>query len=178
MARSWHGLPSIVKADREGVESFCQSVAANSLPAHDLDYFPLLCAYSLIQWVLDGKTQGEGYGFPFDRPYVVLAKRLLMLGERLEQIKMIHLRGEWRDNTPLLRLAGELKKISADRGLQKALAAVDLKIQVFDQLRRVMRIAEVGGSAGLNSGSDPIALGPIQKALTQFRTREGVKPLH
>ena len=32
-----------------------------------------------------------------------------------------------------------------------------------------MRIAEVGGSDGLNSGSHPIAVGPIQKAVEQFR---------
>ena len=49
------------------------------------------------------------------------------------------------------------------------LQAIDVKIQVFDQLRQAMRIAEEGGSAGLNSGSDPIALGPIQKAVQKFR---------
>jgi len=46
---------------------------------------------------------------------------------------------------------------------------IEVKIQVFDQLRGAMRIAEVGGSAGLNSGSDPVALGPIQRAVQQFR---------
>jgi hypothetical protein len=46
---------------------------------------------------------------------------------------------------------------------------MEVKSQVFDQLRAAMRIAEVGGSAGLNSGSDPIAMGPIQKAVQEFR---------
>jgi hypothetical protein len=41
-------------------ESFCQSVQADSLPAEGLERFPLLCAYSLIQWVLEGKTHGDG----------------------------------------------------------------------------------------------------------------------
>lgn len=151
------------------VESFCQSVQGGSLPTEQIERFPLLSAYSLIHWVLEGKTQGQGYGFPFDRPHVQFAKRLLVLGQQLDQIKMVHLRGDWRDNIPLLRLSNELKKVSADGSLQRMLQAIDHKTEVFDQLRSAMRIAQVGGSAGLNSGSDQLAMGPIKKALTQFR---------
>jgi hypothetical protein len=123
----------------------------------------------LIQWALEGKTDGEGYGFPFDRPHVEFAKRLRLLGQRLEQIKDIHLRGQWADNKPLFKLSCELKKLSADEGLERMLTTIDHKIQVFDQLRKAMRIAETGGAAGLNSGTDPIPLGPIQKAVEKFR---------
>lgn len=151
------------------VESFYQNVQSHCLPTEKLELFPLLCAYSLIQWVLEGKNQGEGYGFPFDRPHVEFAKRLQVLGQRLEQIKGVHLRGQWEDNKPLLRLSCELKNLTGDEGLQPMLTQIDLKIEVFDRLRRAMRIAEVGGSAGLNSGSHPIAVGPIQKAVEQFR---------
>ena len=151
------------------VENFCHSVQAGCLPAAQLEAFPLLCAYGLIQWTLEGKTDGQGYGFPFDRPHVEFAKRLRVLGQRLEQIKYVNLRGQWADNKPLLRLACELKKVSADEGLQKMLAGIDLKIEVFDQLRSAMRMAEVGGAAGLNSGSRQVAMGPIQKAVEQFR---------
>lgn len=151
------------------IESFYQSIQGNCPPKEALEFFPLLCAYSLIQWTLAGKTEGDGYGFPFDRPYVQLARRLRVLGERLEQIKDIHLRGQWADNKPLLRLSCELKKFCADEGLPRMLAAIDLKIQVFDQLRSAMRIAEVGAAAGLNSGSDPLPMGPIAKAVSQFR---------
>ncbi len=151
------------------IQSFCQSVQGGCLPAAHLESFPLLCAYSLIQWALAGKTEGEGYGFPFDRPHVELAKRLRVLGQRLEQIKGIHLRGRWEDNKPLLRLSCELKHLAADEGLQRMLATIDEKIQVFDQLRSAMRIAEIGGTAGLNSGSDPTAMRPIQNAVEKFR---------
>ena len=142
---------------------------ADCLPSQQLENFPLLCAYSLIQWALEGKTQGEGYGFPFDRPHVQFAKRLRVLGRGLEQIKDIHLRGQWADNKPLFKLSCELKKVSADEGLQKMLTTIDPKIEVFDQLRSAMRVAEAGGAAGLNSGSRPAAMGPIQKAVEQFR---------
>ncbi len=49
-------------------------------------------------------------------------------------------------------LACELKSLCADVGLQRMLTAIELKIEVFDQLRRAMRMAEVGAGAGLNSG--------------------------
>ena len=139
------------------------------MPSQKLELFPVLCAYSLIQWALEGKADGQGYGFPFDRPQVQFAKRLCLVGQRLEQIKDIHLRGHWADNKPLFKLACELKKICADGGLERMLAAIDPKIQVFDQLRGAMRIAEVGGAAGLNSGSRPLAMGPIRMAVQRFR---------
>jgi hypothetical protein len=151
------------------VERFYQNVQGHCLPKDKLELFPLLCAYSLIQWALEGKTDGQGYGFPFDRPHVQFAKRLQVLGQRLEQIKDVHLRGQWADNKPLLKLSCELKKLSADEGLPRMLAAIELKLEVFDRLRSAMRIAQVGGAAGLNSGSSPVAMGPIQKAVEQLR---------
>ena len=151
------------------VESFCQSVSADGQPPQPLEAVPLLCAYSLIQWALAGKTQGQGYGFPFDRPHVQFAKRLLVLGPRLEQIKYVLLRGQWTDNKPLVKLSCQLKQVAADEGLRRMLAAIDLKSQVFDRLRGAMRIGEVDGAEGLNSGNSPAAMGPIQRAVEQFR---------
>ena len=52
---------------------------------------------------------------------VHFAKRLRVLGQRLEQIKDVHLRGQWRDNIPLFKLSSELQKISADKGLLSTL---------------------------------------------------------
>jgi hypothetical protein len=150
------------------VERFCQDVQGHCLPRQKLEVFPLLCAYALIQWALEGKADGEGYGFPFDRPHVQFAKRLRALGQGLEQIKDVHLRGQGADNKPLFKLSCELKSICADDGLQRMLTAIDLKIEVFDRLRGAMRIAEAGGAAGLNSGSRPMAIGPIQKAVEHF----------
>jgi hypothetical protein len=161
-------LKRLIDQSPDRVESFCRSVQANSLPSEGLESVPLFGAYSLIQWALEGKTQGEGYGFPFDRPQVEFAKRLLVLAQRLEQIKHVHLRGQWVDNKPLFKLSCELKKIAADTGLRRMLTAIELKMEVFDRLRRAMRIAEIGGTAGLNSGNRPVALGPIQKAVGQF----------
>ncbi|MCX6558726.1 MAG: transposase [Candidatus Aminicenantes bacterium] len=142
----------------------------DAIPAQ-ADEFPLLSAYSLTQWMLEGKTQGEGYGFPFDRPQLEFARRLQGVAQELEVIKEIHLRGQWQDNVPLFKLAHALKPLAADAGLRRMIEVLEVKIQVFDQLRGAMRIAEVGGSAGLNSGSAPLAMGSIQKAVQEFRRR-------
>lgn len=153
------------------LDAFVQSFAHQTPTGSGIEWLPLLCAYSLIQWALAGKHQGRGYGFPFDRPYVVLANRLRNLYAQIERIKGIHLRGEWRDNTPLFKLSCELKPIFSDTSLQRALVQIDAKIKVFDQLRDAMRIAPPHGSAGLNSGDLNADMGGIEKAVGQFRAR-------
>ena len=164
-------LKKLIDQEPSGIEGFCQSVAHDALPAVQADKFPLLSAYSLIQWMLEGKTQGEGYGFPFDRPGLEFARRLRWAAPQLEEIKQIHLRGQWRDNLPLHKLSGELQKVTDDAGLLRMVEALEAKIQVFDQLREAMRIAEAAGSAGLNSGSDPLDMASIRKAVQEFRCR-------
>ena len=164
-------LKAVLDEQPERVERFCQSVQVGSLAAEQLEGFPIFCAYGLIPWTLAGKSQGEGYGFPFDRPRVHFAKRLRVLGQRLDQIQDVHLRGQWHDNIPLFKLSCELQKISADKGLLSTLEALDLKSEVFDQLRGAMRIAQIGQTTGLNSGSNPIALDSIEKGVEQFREK-------
>lgn len=38
---------------------------------------PLSSAYAISLWILQGKHSGDGYGFPFDRPLLSFAERLL-----------------------------------------------------------------------------------------------------
>jgi hypothetical protein len=169
-------LKTTLEEQPDLVERFCQSLHTQALPATATAQFPSLSAYSLIQWALAGKTQGQGYGFPFDRPHVEFARRLQTVAQKLGAIKDIHLRGRWQDNVPLFKLTHALQTTAADTGLQRTLAAIEVKIQIFDLLRQAMRIAEVDGSGGLNSGSDPIALGPIRKAVQAFCQRLKTRP--
>lgn len=155
----------------ELIGDFVQGLQNDTAPSTHIDSIPMLSAYSLIHWALAGKKQGDGYGFPFDRTQVVFAKRLRSVYSQLEPIKDIHLRGHWRDNIPLFDLSCDLKKVATDRGLQRMVDDFDAKAKVFDQLRKAMRIAPVAGGDGLNSGSDPAAMGPIKKAVTKFRKR-------
>lgn len=169
-------LKGTLEQQPELVESFCQSVQTASLPKAQLDQFPLLSAYSLIQWALAGKTQGQGYGFPFDRPLLEFALRLRVLSERLEHIKGVHLRGHWEDNIPLFRLSCALQKLSADRSLQKTIESIQGKIAVFDRLREAMRIAPLDGSDGLNSGEELVPMASIKESVQQFRQEVMSRP--
>ena len=164
-------LKKLIDQEPVRIEGFCHNVASQSLPAAQAGQFPLLSAYSLIQWMLEGKNQGHGYGFPFDRPVIESARRLRLAAQQLQEIKQIHWRDQWRDNIPLHKLSCELQKVADDAGLQRMIEALEVKIQVFDQLRDAMRIAQAEGSDGLNSGGDLIDMGSIQKAVQEFRRR-------
>jgi hypothetical protein len=43
----------------------------------------LVSIYSLCLWCLDGKKAGNGYGFPFDRPLLSFARRIIELNNKL-----------------------------------------------------------------------------------------------
>lgn len=144
---------------------------AAPVPKEHLERFPLFCAYTLICWALAGKDRADGYGFPFDRPQLELASRLLAVHELLGQIRQAPMRGERRRNRPLCKLFEILAPLGGDHVLKKNIGTIREKIEVFDQLRDAMRMAPAGAKAGLNSGDEPETMGPIQRAVTAFRAK-------
>ena len=140
-----------------------------SLPAEALAFAPVVGTYTLIQWALSAKTQGDGYGFPFDHPHLAFALRLQRLNADIERIKNIHLRGQWRDNRPYFKLYLALQPIMNDKTLWKAVKALEAKITVFEKLRKAMRIAAPAGSQGLNDEGGSGNIRTIEKRVTAFR---------
>ena len=122
-------------------------------------------------WALDGKNQGDGYGFPFDRPHVAFAERLLSLYEDLQELKKLQLRGQWRDNRPMYRLSSELEAVFDDQILRRALRELQPKIQTFDELRKAMRIAPTSGPQGLNADGMDLDMETIEGSVRAFRQR-------
>ncbi len=51
--------PELIKVLESGIENAL-------LPAEARQFMPVLNVYALIQWTLRGKSEGHGYGFPFD----------------------------------------------------------------------------------------------------------------
>lgn len=135
------------------------------------EWMPAMSAYGLVLWALDGKNQGNGYGFPFDRPHVVFAQRLRSLYRQLQEIKKLQLRGQWRDNRPLYKLSSELEEVFDDQILRRALTDIEPKIQTFDELREAMRIAPKSGSQGLNADGMDTDIQTIEGNLLTFRQR-------
>ena len=48
----------------------------NLFEPENLGRIPLVSTYTLIQWILNGKNQGHGYGFPFDRVHAIFTRRI------------------------------------------------------------------------------------------------------
>jgi len=66
----------VIDKTPELIESIIQSLKEEKIQDSLINLMPTAAVYTLILWALDGKNQGDGYGFPFDRPYLVFYQRL------------------------------------------------------------------------------------------------------
>lgn len=140
-----------------------------TFPKELRQFVPVINTYALIQWALQGKSEGHGYGFPFDHPHLSFAKRLCQINQDIERIKDIHLRGDWKDNSPYFKLHVDLQQVMKDKKLWDTVEAIEEKITVFEKLRRAMRIALQHGSRGLNDEGHKGTVRTIKKEVTKFR---------
>jgi len=132
-------------------------------------HMPVIAAYSLIVWALNGKKQGNGYGFPFDRPHLEFAKRLKVAHADLDQLRKIKLRRGHRDNKPLHKVFFDLSGVIKDKSLWKSVDRIGAEIEVFEKLRDAMRIAPKTSKKGLNNGGEAVCIRTIEKEVNKFR---------
>ena len=59
-----------VERSQELVPSLLKCLEQKSLEGCAGDLMAAVLTYTLVLWALAGKKQGNGYGFPFDRPYL------------------------------------------------------------------------------------------------------------
>ena len=130
---------------------------------------PILNAYSLILWTLKGQFEGNGYGFPFDHPRLIFAKRIRHLHEKLTILDTIRLRGQSKDNKPYYKIYGHVDAIMDDKILWKAVRSIDEKIAIFEKLRTAMRIASPDTGNGLNDEGKRCNIKTIEDRVKQFR---------
>jgi hypothetical protein len=154
--------PELIEVLQSGIENAW-------LPAETRQFMPLLNVYALIQWTLRGKSEGHGYGFPFDRPHLAFAKRIHHLHGELEKLKTIKLRGVRKDNRPYFKPYLDLENIIRDRTLWKTVSEIEEKITVFEKLRKAMRIAATSGRHGLNDEGRKGNIRTIEKRVKTFR---------
>ena len=153
----------------ELIKALETAIGDASLPTDARQFIPIANTYTLIQWALQAKSEGRGYGFPFDHPHLALAKRIRAVNSEIENIKDIYLRGDWKDNGPYFKLHVDLKKIMKDRMLWKTVEAIEEKIVVFEKLREAMRIAPKSGGNGLNDEGKKGNIRTIEKRVKKFR---------
>jgi len=141
--------------------------AAN--PPEDTMLLSMASTYSLALWCLHGKHSGDGYGFPFDRPLLEFAQRLLELDQRLPEFLDLFPSGDRRDNQPLRKLAREVSDVAKDSELCWAVEDLHWRCEVFDRLRKAMRIAAPDGGNGLNDEGTAKAISSLRQGVEQFR---------
>jgi hypothetical protein len=162
-------LKADIDRNPELIHALDSGIRDASLPTDARQFIPIVNTYTLIQWALQAKSEGRGYGFPFDHPHLALAKRIRQVNSDIENIKDIHLRGDWKDNGPYFKLHVDLKKIMKDRTLWKTVEAIEEKIVVFEKLREAMRIAPKSGGNGLNDEGKKGNIRTIEKRVKKFR---------
>ena len=162
-------LKTVIDQNPELINVLEATVKDAALPTDVRQFIPVVSTYTLIQWVLQGKTEGHGYGFPFDRPLLTFTTRIRTFHSVLEKLQPEHLRGKWQDNTPYFKVYHELKNIMKDKQLWNAVEQIEKKIIVFDKLRDAMRIAPTSGRAGLNDEGQKGHILTIEKRVTKFR---------
>lgn len=161
-------LKRIIESNPELVDSFYSDVENGHLSNSAPEYAPVVSTYSLICWALDGKRQGKGYGFPFDRPYITFYQRLRLLYDHLERLGDIQLRGEWRDNRPFFRTRLDMKEVINSTALRHTLTDLESRIEVFDKLRDAMQITTECQHQGLNDDGEDVNSGTIRKRVEAF----------
>jgi hypothetical protein len=126
-------------------------------------------AYTMIQWAVNGKKEGNGYGFPFDRPYLNFYQRLKSLYSISERLQKISLPDCMKSKHPFYKIYDVLENTLKDKKLLAAVALMQEKIPVFDRLRDAMRIAPPTGKAGLNDDGKDADIKTIEKGVEEFR---------
>jgi len=170
-------LRALVRDARQRLTAQCTQVSGlvkaihSANPPKDKGLLPLACSYSLALWALQSKHSGDGYGFPFDRPLLHFAERLLDLDERLPEILEQHLSDDRNENKPLFKLARVVSKVAKDSTLHQAVKELRWRSETYDRLRKAMRIAPPGGGSGLNDDGTPEIMSTIQHGVELFRRR-------
>jgi len=146
-------------------------------PSANTELMPCAATYSPTLWALQGKHAGDGYGFPFDRPLLDFAARLLELYSRLPQLlDLLVSHDEPCENQAIWKLALEVSYVGNDAALCRAVNELRRRSAVFDRLREAMRIAPVDGANGLNDEGTADTMSTIRQGVEKFRSELDTAP--
>jgi hypothetical protein len=132
---------------------------------------PLLSAYGLALWALHGKHCGDGYGFPFDRPLLNFAERLLELDQQIPRLLKLSKNDESNNIQYLYKLSWAASEVAEDLDFKNLVDELRWRSRLFDALRRAMRIALPGVGNGLNDEGTNKNTFSIREGVIRFRRR-------
>ena len=151
-------------------ELLARAFLTGELP-ENTDLLPLASAYSMTLWILQGKHSGDGYGFPFDRPLLVFAERLLDGEQQLSKVLACCPNTDKISKKSVVKLMRIVADIISDTLFQQVVQELHWRCQVFDHLRKAMRIAPPNGRNGLNDEGEANAIPSICAGVQQFRSQ-------
>ena len=132
---------------------------------------PTVSAYTLTSWILNTKSELNGYGFPFDQHHFAFYQRLKTVQGVLETT----FSKSMKKDKSLAKLHKILLPVLNDRSLQKTVAKMQEKVETFNQLREAMQIALPEGKKGLNDDGDDVNIETIKEKVTLFRYSKTIK---
>ena len=122
----------------------------------------------LLLWVLDGKNQGNGFGFPFDRPHAQFYKRLCLLVEKLESFQKQSIANKTISKV-ITKIIADLIPLINDTQCREAFQMLSEKEKVFDKLRHALSITLPDKTKGLNDNGEDIGMETIQNRVKDFK---------
>jgi len=126
-------------------------------------------SYVLLLWALDGKKQGNGFGFPFDRPHAEFYRRLCLLYEQLSSLLE-----KIPENNPsmfkiIAKVVDDISPLVNDTECMKAYQVLTKKQIVFDELRQSLAITLPGTKQGLNDNGQDLSMDTIKERVKVFK---------
>jgi hypothetical protein len=127
----------------------------------------IVTAYFMGVWILNYKQDLHGYGFPFDRAHFSYLQRMKKVWGHLltHQVK----------STPLKELESFLGCLFGDPSFAKVMASMEQKVQDFDHIRDIMRIAPKMGDKGLNDDGEECDMILMEEELKKFLDSPTIK---
>ena len=127
--------------------------------------------HALASWILAYSTDGEGYGFPFDMPYLNLYERIQEVHHSLYEVSKVWSEKKQAPLSPLKRLREVLDSVVLGDEASEFLETVDASnrdMKIFQRFRSALRICPKGGKKRRNDEGAPKMLGSKRhKAILQ-----------
>ncbi len=141
------------------------------------DQLPELKAETIVRFLLESVLASEGhdgYGFPFDRPKLGAYRRLINTALAMKAI-CTSTRLTAKEKKQLRNIPQPFVRIAEDSNLAAAAKQLEQKIDIFEELRQLLKLAPVGGNQGLNHpGLEPSEsenMNAIEQTIKDFRDK-------
>jgi hypothetical protein len=131
--------------------------------------------HALACWILAFAQDGEGYGFPFDLPYLDFYERIVQVHQMLDAVGPLEgkmRRGPLRELNQLQQILDVVVNGQESIELRQIVAETKRDRRVFERFRNALRICPKGGKKRRNDEGAPSTLSAERhrRVLQQLRT--------